>query len=65
MISTANTYMVKLVPESKSNKSLMLILANIKANSSILMKLKVTRIPQKTEMSYFHFGSKTLPYADT
>ena len=49
MVSTAKVYMLELVPKLKTNKSLKLLLLDIKANSSILMALEL-------EMPFFYCG---------
>ena len=49
--------MVKLVPKLKTNKQL---LVDLKANSSILMRLKMAGMAQnKAKMPYFHCGSSS------
>ena len=40
MVSTVKLYMLKLVAKFKTSKSLNLLLVNLKANSSILMRLQ-------------------------
>ena len=55
MVSTAKLCMLKLVPKLKTNKSLKLLLVDIKANSSILMRLKMSGMAQnKAKMPDFH-----------
>lgn len=44
MVSTAKVYMLKLFPKSKTNKSMKLLLADMKFNSSILMKLEIVGV---------------------
>ena len=41
--------MLKLVPKLKINKSLKLLLVNMKANSSILMRLEMTGMAQNKQ----------------
>ena len=69
MSSTAKLYLLKLVPKLKANKSLKLLLVDIKANSSIFMRLElvgmaqnkqkclifivVTRVRVENQMSWF------------
>ena len=55
MVSTAKLCILKLVPKLKTNKSLKLLLVDIKANSSILMRLKMSGMAQnKAKMPDFH-----------
>ena len=55
MVSTAKLCILKLVPKLKTNKSLKLLLVDIKANSSILMRLKMAGMAQnKAKMPDFH-----------
>ena len=55
MVSTAKLCMLKLVPKLKTNKSLKLLLVDIKANSNILMRLKMSGMAQnKAKMPDFH-----------
>ena len=44
MANTAEMYMLKLIPKSKPNKSLQLLLVEMKANNSILMRLEMPEI---------------------
>ena len=69
MSSTVKLYLLKLVPKLKANKSLKLLLVDIKANSSIFMRLElvgmaqnkqkclifivVTRVRVENQMSWF------------
>ena len=46
--------MLKLVPKLKTNKSLKLLLVNMKANSSILTRWKGCQ--KQAIMPYFHCG---------
>ena len=61
MVSTAELYMLQLVPKLKTNKSLKLLLVDMKANSSIFMRLEIAGMAQSKqkclifiEMSYYH-----------
>ena len=49
MVSTVKLYMLKLVPKLKTNKSLKLLLVDMKANSSILMRLEMAGIAQNKQ----------------
>ena len=49
MVGRAKLYMLKLVPKLKTNKSLKLLIADMKANSSMLMRLEMARISQKKQ----------------
>ena len=50
MVSTAKLQMlVQLVPKLKTNKSLKLLLVDTKVNSSILMSLEMTGMPQNKQ----------------
>ena len=49
IISNTKIYMFKLVPKLKVNKFLNLLLANMKANSSILMRLEIAGLAQKKQ----------------
>ena len=46
MVRTAKLYMLKLVPKLKTNKSMKLLLVDMKANSSILMRLEMAGMAQ-------------------
>ena len=46
MVSTAELYMLQLVPKLKTNKSLKLVLVDMKANSSIFMRLEMAGMAQ-------------------
>ena len=46
MVSAAKLCMLKLVPKLKTNKSLKLLLADMKANCSLLMRLEMAGIAQ-------------------
>ena len=51
---------VKLVPKLKTNKSLKLLLVDMKANSSILHEIANCRSGTKqAKMPYFHCGPST------
>ena len=52
MVSTAKLYMLKLVPKLKTNKSSKLLLADMKANSSILMRLEMAGIAQNKQKCF-------------
>ena len=55
MVSTVKLSMLKLVPKLKKNKSLKSLLVDIKANSIILMRLKMAGMAQnKAKMLDFH-----------
>ena len=54
MVNKAKLYMLKLVPKLKTNKSLKLLLVNMKANSSILTRWKGCQ--KQAIMPYFHCG---------
>ena len=44
MVNPAKIYISKLVPKSKSNKSLKLLLVDMKASSSMLVRSEITGI---------------------
>lgn len=44
MVSTAKVYMLKLFPKLKTNQSMKLLLAAMKYNSSMLMKLEMVGV---------------------
>ena len=55
MVSTVKLYMLQLVPDLKTNKSLKLLLVDKKMNSSILMRLEMAGMTQnKQKLPYFH-----------
>ena len=56
MVSTAKLYMLKLVPKLKTNKLLKLLLVDMKANSSIFMRLEMAWMAKNAKMPYFHCG---------
>ena len=41
MVNTAKVYILKLVPKLKTNKALKLLLVDMKANSSLFMRLEM------------------------
>ena len=49
MASTEKLYMLKLVLKVKINKSLKLLLVDVKANSSILVRLEMAGMAQKKQ----------------
>ena len=49
MVSTAELYMLQLVPKLKTNKSLKLVLVDMKANSSIFMRLEMAGMAQSKQ----------------
>ena len=49
MVSKGKAYMLKLVPKLKTNKPLKLLLVDMKANSSIVMRLKMAGIVQNKQ----------------
>ena len=49
--------MLKLVPKSKTSKSLKLLLADKKANSSILMRLEMAGMAQNIQKCLFSLWS--------
>ena len=51
MVGTAKVYMLKLVPKMTTKKSLKFQLADMKANSSILMTLKMAGVTQNKQKS--------------
>ena len=57
MVSTAKTYMLKLVSKLKTKKLLKLELVDMKENNSILMRLEMRRMAQNKQKSKnFHCG---------
>ena len=53
MVSTAQVYILKLVPKIKTVKSLKLLLVDMKANSSILMRIEMTGMTQTSRNALF------------
>ena len=51
----AKIYLLKLVPELKRKKLLKLLLVDVKANSSILMRFEMTGISENKQ-KYSHHG---------
>ena len=49
MVRKAKLYMLKLVSKLKTNKSMKLLLIDMKANSSILMRLEMAEMAQNNE----------------
>ena len=49
MVSTAQVYILKLVPKIKTVKSLKLLLVDMKANSSILMRIEMKGMTQNKQ----------------
>ena len=60
MVRTAKLYMLKLVPKLKTNKSMKLLLVDMKANSSILMRLEMARVAQTSKNALFSLWSLEL-----
>ena len=52
MVSTTKLYMLKLVPKLKTNKLSKLLLVDMKANSSILMRLEMAAMAQNKQKCF-------------